>query len=109
MTSDHLSAVLAERVMRWRVAPDRFLTGSRGWLPRWKFQPTQKLTDAIRLLETAAPQEYYVATDSNGVFRVKVKIGGISAQARNKSKPLAICLAVAAALGINVDSTRAKL
>jgi hypothetical protein len=42
MTAEHLTSVLAERVLQWRVAPDRFLTGKRAWLPRWRsprFQP----------------------------------------------------------------------
>src|ERR1039458_3711266 len=62
MTGDHLAAVLAERVMHWRVTPDRFLTGNRGWLPRWRFQPTKNPKDAFRLLEAVAPQEYSVST-----------------------------------------------
>jgi hypothetical protein len=57
MTADQLTGVLAERVMGWGVGPDRFLTGNRGWMPRWKFQPAQKLADAIRLLEAANTEE----------------------------------------------------
>jgi hypothetical protein len=89
--------------MHWRATPDRFLTGRRGWMPRWKFQPTKNVKDAFRLLDAAAPQEYSVGTDANGDFGVRVKIGGVSAQALDKSKPLAICRAVAAAYGIKVD------
>ena len=103
MTGDHLAAVLAERVMHWRVTPDRFLTGNRGWLPRWRFQPTKNPKDAFRLLEAVAPQEYSVSTGPNGDFLVKVKIDGVTTQARDKSKPLAICRAVAAAVGATVD------
>ena len=51
MTSEHLTAILAERVMGWTVGPDRFMMGNRGWMPRWRFQPAEKLDDAFRLLE----------------------------------------------------------
>ena len=102
-TTDQLAAILAVRVMHWRVTPDRFLTGDRAWLPRWKFQPTKRLADAIRLLEAAMPQEYSISTDFTACFDVKVTIGGTTAQANDKSKPLAICRAVAAAYGIEVD------
>jgi hypothetical protein len=40
---EHLAAVLAERVMRWGVGPDRFLLSNRCWLPRWRFQPTESM------------------------------------------------------------------
>ena len=72
------------------------------WIARWRFQPTKKLTDAIRLLEATAPQEYSMAVNANGEFWVKVKIGGNVAQVQDRSKPLAICRAVAAAYGIGV-------
>jgi hypothetical protein len=103
MTADQLTVLLAEKIMRWRVTPDRFLTGSRGWMPRWKFRPTKNVKDAFRLLDAATPEEYCVSTDANGDFGVKVKIGGVSAKARDRSQALAICRAVAAAVGIKVE------
>jgi hypothetical protein len=30
MTSEHLTAILAERVMGWTIGPDRFMTANRG-------------------------------------------------------------------------------
>jgi len=102
MTNDQLAAVLAERVLHWRATPDRFLTGQRGWIPRWRFQPTEKLTDAIRLLEAVAPQEYSMTVDANGAFCARVSFCGATAEAHARTKPLAICLAVAAAAGIEV-------
>src|SRR5436853_200927 len=51
MTSECLTAIVAERVMGWTVAPDRFMTGKRRWMPRWRFQPLAKLDDAFGLLE----------------------------------------------------------
>lgn len=105
MTDARLTMILAERVMGWGVGPNRFLLSGRRWLPRWRFQPTKKLTDALRLLEAATPQEYSIAVDAKGYFWVKVRIGGNCAQARDRSKPLAICRAVAAAVGINGEKS----
>jgi Phage ABA sandwich domain len=103
MTANNLTAVLAERVMHWSVGPDRFLTGKRGWLPRWKFQPAEKLEDAFRLLEEAAPQEYCICGDDKGNIHVQVRIGGTAGEARGTSKPLAITYAIARAVGIEVE------
>ena len=102
MTEERLTTLLVQKVMGWSATPDRFLTGDRGWLPRWKFQPTNKLTDAIRLLEASTPEQYSMGVNASGEFWVKVKIGGTAAQVQDRSKPLAICRAVAAAYGIEV-------
>jgi hypothetical protein len=104
MTLDQLTAVLAARVLHWRATPDRFLTGQRGWMPRWKFQPTEKLADALRLLEKAAPEEYTMRGDSEGNVRVHVRIGDATGEACGGSKPRAITCAIARALGIEVES-----
>jgi hypothetical protein len=103
MTSEQLTAILADRVMGWGVGPDRFLMGNRGWMPRWRFQPAEKLEDAFRLLEEAAPQEYSMCGDSKGNFRVQVRIADGTGEADGTSKSLVITLAVARALRLEVD------
>ena len=103
MTPDQLTAILVERVLGWRATPDRFLTGNRSWVPRWKFQPARNLKDAIRLLEATAPDEYAVGTDGNGGYWVRIRIGKRTVYGRDRCKPLAICRAVAAVVGIEVD------
>ncbi len=104
MTSDHLTALLAACVMGWGVGPDRFLIGNRGWMPRWRFQPTEKLADALRLLEKAAPKEYNMRGDSKGNVLVHVRIGEATGEASGASKPRAITCAIARALGIEVEA-----
>ena len=104
MTSENLSALLAKRVMGWSVGPDRFLMGNRGWMPRWRFQPAEKLPDALRLLEQAAPEEYHMCGDGKGNVRVYVRIGDATGEAIGASKPRAITCAIARALGIEVES-----
>ena len=100
---EDLTSVLARRVMRWGVAPERFLVGKRRWIPRWRFQPTERLEDAFRLLEEAAPRRYTMGRDGQGPFRVEVQIGEETGRAHDLSKPRAITLAVARALKLRVD------
>jgi hypothetical protein len=102
MTNDHLNAILAEHIMGWSVAPDRFLTGQRGWIPRWKFRPIEYLADAFRLLEAAKPRQYTMHYGENGLFTVQVQLGKAKGEARGSSKPRSISYAVARAARLEV-------
>ena len=102
MSLDQLTAVLAERVMGWTVGPDRFMMGNRGWMPRWRFQPTEKLDDAFRLLEEAAPQEYSICSDDKGQLQVRVRVGVCTGAATGGPMATAIATAVARAVGLQV-------
>ncbi len=103
-TNSEITNLLAQRVMRWRLGPDRFLLGDRRWLARWRFQPMEKLDDAFQLLEKADPSEFLMRGDDEGNITVKVTIGGKSGRAVRKSKPEAISFAVAAAIGIDKEN-----
>ena len=98
--AEDLTILLARRVMGWGVAPERFLLGRGGWIPRWRFQPVERLEDAFRLLEESNPQRYSMGKKESSLFWVKVRIGGVNGQACDQSKPRAITLAVARALRI---------
>ena len=100
MSSEQLTAALAERVMGWTVGPDRFMMGNRGWMPRWRFQPADKLDDAFRLLQEAAPQAYSICGDDKGSIHVEVRINGAVGEARGTSIPGVVTNAVARAVGI---------
>jgi len=103
MTNELLTAILVERMMGWRVCPDRFLTGDRQWLARHKFQPTKKLDNAFQLLNAADPVEYRLGgSNRTGACWARVKLNGAAGEATSRSMPLAICLAIARALGIEV-------
>ncbi len=104
MSTDQLTAILAERVMGWRVGPDRFLMGHRRWQPRWRFQPLDRLQDAARLLEAAAPERCTIHADKNGLVSVRVQIAGKAGESRERSRSRAIALAIARAIHIDVDS-----
>ena len=100
MSNDQLTAMLAERVMGWTVGPERFSMGNREWMPRWRFQPIDKLDDAFRLLQEAAPQAYSICGDDQGNIHVEVRINGAVGEARETSIPGAVTYAVARAVGI---------
>jgi hypothetical protein len=98
-----LISILAVRVMKWGVAPERFLMDGRRWLPRWRFQPIERIEDAFRLLEALGPKEYTMAGRGADNFCVQIRLhnGGIS-EASYKSKAQAITYAVAQAIGVDV-------
>lgn len=103
MSDERLTERLAECVMGWGVGPDRFMTGNRSWMPRWRFQPAEKLADALCLLEMAAPEEYSLRGDSDGNSQVDVRIGDANGEARCASQPRAITCAIARAVGLDVS------
>jgi hypothetical protein len=103
VTTKELTILLAEKVMGWRVAPDRFLMDGRRWLATWRFQPTKNIADAFQLLERADVNEYILRVDRKGLCRAKVRTSSASGEATSSSLPLAICVAVARAYGIRVE------
>jgi len=103
MTPCRLTEELAERVMGWAVKPDRFLTGNRRWIPRWRFQPAKHIADAWQLLNKASPQEYKIVADERGEIHVRVLVSGRTGNAAEQLLPLAITLAVARAIGIDSE------
>jgi hypothetical protein len=100
VTIEALTSILAMQVMKWGVAPDRFLMEGRKWLPRWRFQPTNRIEDAFRLIEALDPEEYTMGGRGADEFWVCVRLhnGGIG-EANDRSKTLAITYAVARAIG----------
>src|SRR5258708_1976418 len=103
ITAGALTALLAERVMGWTIAPDRFLTGKRKWMPRWRFQPKKNLSDAFRVLKAAKTGQYSMGTDQIGGFWAKVRVGGVIGEARAAYLPAAISRALAKAVGLDVE------
>ena len=103
MTAPRLTALLAQRVMRWTVHPGRYLMENRRWTPAWRFQPTKKLEDAFRLLGAADPDNYSINCRRGGAVTVRVRISGIAGEASDSSKARAIAHAVARAVGLDPD------
>lgn len=103
MTREALTAVLADRIMGWRVAPGRIMMGGRGWKPSWRFQPTKKLEDAFRLLEAADPDDHSIHCRRGSDCVVRVQIGGTIGEASDSCKARAITYAVARAIGLEPE------
>ena len=101
MNVDNLTAILAARVMGWRVTPDRFLTGSGSWIPRWRFNPLKRLEDAFMLLDHSKSVRYVISKTGER-FQVEVERDGKIGRAADDSKPRAITLALARSLGLEV-------
>jgi len=90
---------LAQQILHWRAGPDRFVTGNRSWLPKWRFNPLHRLDDAFLLLDQIKAVRYTISrTDGN--FRVEVEHEGRIGRAAGDSKPRAITLALARCLGL---------
>jgi hypothetical protein len=106
MTAENLTALLAKGVLHWSVAPDRFMTGNRGWIPCHRFRPTERMQDAFKLLVAAEPTEYSLGGGNGKRSWAKVQIGGVIGQASDQSMPTAICLATARAVGIEVEGCK---
>ena len=101
MTTEQLTAILAERVMGWRVAPGRLMMDRRGWKPAWRFQPIKRREDAFRLLDAAKPVEYNITARKGGGFSVHMVLAGRAGSATEVSESRAITYAVARAIGLD--------
>ena len=101
MAPDQLTAILAERVMLWGVAPGRFLLGARRWLPRWRFQPLVSLEDAFRLLDKIAT-DYTLTATADNTFTAVVYVADRIGSASGKSKATTITVVIARAIGLDV-------
>ena len=101
MTDNVLIDHLARQVLKWGVGPDRFLTGNRSWIPKWKFNPLEHLDDAFRLLDHSNGVRYAIA-QTGATFAVEVERNGKIGKATGDSKPRTITLALARSLGLEV-------
>ena len=81
MTSEQLTAALAEKVMHWSVTPERYLLGNRQWIRRTQFQPLTRVQDAFRLLRKSA-SDLSLRMKADGSITATVRIGGRAAASR---------------------------
>jgi hypothetical protein len=102
--ADQLTDMLVQPIFGWKPRRDRFMTGDgREWLKREAFQPTKSLDAAFRLLKAIKPVDYKLGGSAFGPCWAKVKLSGTSGEASASSLPVAICLAIAKTLGIEVE------
>jgi hypothetical protein len=96
---DRLTAILAERVLSWRSAPDRFLKPGRSWTPRSHFKPLVRLEDAFLLLDRSGCT-CVLSLCSDSVLTATVHVGDRIGKATGAAKARTITLALCQALGI---------
>lgn len=108
MSDDELTAHLAEFVMGWKRAPDRFVKPGRSWIPHWRFRPLEELADAFQLLDRAAGR-FRLTCERSRVFTVEVQIGNCRGKASGKHIARTITTAVARALGLTVTDDTCTL
>jgi hypothetical protein len=102
MSTERLTTILAQKVMRWGIAPNRFLLGNRHWITKTRFQPLKRIEDAFKLLRKLGC-DYSLTRTGNENLRVTVRIGSRIGVATAASEPMAIGLAVAQAVGIDTQ------
>jgi len=102
ISDERLTTELAVRAMRWRLAPGRYLKPDRGWTSRSGFRPLVDLKDAFQALESVT-KDYSMDSRPDGIYTVHLRYEGRRAQGAGKSKARAICLALAGALGIDLE------
>lgn len=102
MTDEALTVALAEQILGWKAAPDRFIKSGRKWLPRWRFAPLMRLDDAFELLG-ASNSSYKLTHTPDGDFSAEVKIGGRTGKASGQPNARTITVALARAIGLEVQ------
>lgn len=101
MNEGRLTDELATRAWGWKPSSDRFLKPGRGWIPRWRFRPFEEPADAFRLLDAVAHR--YTLSCAGRTFTADVQINSRRGKASGTNKARTIAVAVARALGLEVD------
>jgi hypothetical protein len=105
MTEARLTNELVTSALGWRPAPDRYVKPGRGWIPRSKFRPLADVRDAFRLID-AVTSDYSLVTTRRNTFTAHVRVAGRIGKATGDQKARTICLALAQALGIDLEAPR---
>jgi hypothetical protein len=107
MTSvDHLTVVLAERIMGWTAGPDRFSMGKRKWIPRWRFHPTNRMEDALVLLKHLAPDSMKWVAGKTASFGQKFTLAIQQLPRMNPRRPRPLHLRLRVLLALRWDHER---
>jgi hypothetical protein len=104
VNDERLTDRLAEGVMGWRLAPGRYLKSGRGWISRPKFRPLHDVRDAFRLVYTMAA-DYSLTRKQGGGCTAIVRSADQTGTVTAASEARAISLAVAAAIGLETESS----
>lgn len=103
MNDDRLTDKLAAEVFGWKTAPGRFIKGDRSWAPRHRFAPLTRLDDAFQLVDRVATACKLTMVEG-GPVAAEVQVGECVGKASGKLKARTVTIALARALGLEVDS-----
>lgn len=103
MNDDRLTDKLAAEVLGWRTAPGRFIKGPRSWTPRHRFVPLKSLDDAFQLVDRVATS-FRLTLVRGSQFFAEVQVGTCVGQASGELKARTVTIALARALGLEVDT-----
>jgi hypothetical protein len=98
VTDRQLADALAERVLGWRPAPDRYIKSGRSWITRSRFRPLTDIRDALRLAD-ALTKDYSLLANPGG-FTAEVRHSGRIGRATARNQTRAVSLAVGKVIGI---------
>jgi hypothetical protein len=101
ITEEALAAALAQRVLGWQTAPNRYITSGRSWIPRWRFAPFSRLDDALLLLDRAS-SNYKLTMFKGGTFTAEVHVDNRIGKAFGEPKARTITTALVRALGLKL-------
>jgi hypothetical protein len=87
VTNEQLTALLAERLLGWRVGPDRFQMGNRSWRPRGSFQPTKYMQDAFAVLLAAKPIDFRLSGGHGKPFRLSLRVANAAVTQSTRNRP----------------------
>jgi hypothetical protein len=104
MTGERLTAILAQRIIGWRVGPKGFFLGNRQWITRSHFQPFNRIQDAFKLLHKAA-SAFSLTKTPDGLFSATVRVGDRSSVASGSAVAATITRAIALAIGLKVETS----
>jgi len=93
---------LARIVLAWKAARGRYLKPgpSRSWVPRWRFSPLTRITDAWDLLDRSGASYRIERAAALHELTVEVRIAGKVGRASGRSPARTITLALACALDL---------
>ena len=103
MSDERLADELVTRAFGWRKAPGRYIMAGRSWISESSFRPLTDVRDALRVL-VALTEDYSLAAIPGGTFTAQVRVAGRTGKATGEPKARTICMALAEALGIQVEA-----
>jgi len=93
---------LVNKILGWRIGPGRFLKPGRGWTPRSRFKPFERLEDVFFLLKTVGGT-FVLCLEPDRTFTASILVRGRSGKTTGSLSARTIAIALCKALEIGVS------